>query len=180
MNQNERIATGNSWLGVIAVLFALLLLVNQGNELLKQIVIAPGSAAELGLAANCRADELEEEGLSLQECQLLVSSVQIILASSPTWFRPLQIGLSTLVSAAALLSLVVGFGLVKNAARITHVTVAAFALLVFLDVAGFIAAMGTGPLLRAQYLWPLLLWFFIHLCLFAAVLNMMMQEKKID
>lgn len=180
MNQDERITSGNSWLGVVAVLFALLLLANQGNELLKQIVIAPGSAAELGIAADCRADELEEEGLTLQECQLLVSSVQIILASSPTWFRPFQIGLSTLASAAALLSLVVGISLVKKDARLTKLAVATFALLLVLDVAGFIAAMSTGPLLRAQYLWPLLLWFFIHLCLFAAVLNMMMQEKKID
>ena len=82
MNQNDRVTTGRTWLGVIALLFALLLLANQANELLKQIVIAPGSAAEIGTAADCRADELAEEGLSLKECQLMVSSVQIILVSS--------------------------------------------------------------------------------------------------
>ena len=67
------------------MLFGVLLLASHSNELLKQIVIAPGSIAELGVPADCRADELEEEGLSLLECELMVSNVQIILASSPEY-----------------------------------------------------------------------------------------------
>ena len=45
------------WLGIIAVLFGILLLANHGNELLKQFVLIPGSAAELFLPADCRVDE---------------------------------------------------------------------------------------------------------------------------
>ena len=178
MNQNDKLITGQTWLGVVGVLFAMLLLANQTNELLKQIVIAPGSAAEMGMAADCRADELAEEGLSLQECRLMVSSVQIILASSPPWFRPFQIGLSLLVCGVALASMVAGFGLVNDSPRFIKLGVISFSLLVLLDVAAFTAALNTGPLLRAQYLWPLLLWFFIHLCLAMAALNGMQRESR--
>ena len=52
------------WIGVVAVLFGILLFANHGNELLKQLVITPLSAAELGIPADCRADELEEENIS--------------------------------------------------------------------------------------------------------------------
>ena len=164
-----------SWLGVIAVLFGLLLLASQGTELLKQAVIKPGSTAELGIPAACRADELEEEGLSLTECQLLVSSVQIILASSPAWFRPFQLGLSTVGCITAIYSIVVGIGMVAGRGAPGRLGVAGFALLTVIDVAGFLAAINTGPLLRAQYLWPLLLWFFIHLCLLIAMLTAVRQ-----
>ena len=178
MNQNDKLITGQTWLGVVAVLFALLLLANQANELLKQIVIAPGSAAEMGTAADCRADELVEEGLSLQECQLMVAAVQIILASSPPWFRPFQIGLALLVCGVALASMVAGVGLVNDRPRYIKLAVISFSLLVLLDVVAFTAALNTGPLLRAQYLWPLLLWFFIHLCLAMAAFNLMQQESR--
>ena len=63
MNQNDKLITGQTWLGVVAVLFAMLLLANQANELLKQIVIAPGSAAEMGMAADCLADALDRKSV---------------------------------------------------------------------------------------------------------------------
>ena len=34
MNQNDKLITGQTWLGVVGVLFAMLLLANQANELL--------------------------------------------------------------------------------------------------------------------------------------------------
>jgi hypothetical protein len=176
MTESQGADKGTGWLGVIAVLFGLLLLANQGTELLKQAVIVPGSAAEQGIAAACRLDELEEEGLSRQECELLVSSVQITLASSPDWFRPMQLGLSAFGCLAALLSLTVGFNLVNGKRLPNRWGVASFALLLAIDVAGFLAAVNTGPLLRAQYLWPLLLWFFIHLCLLIAMLSLVQQK----
>lgn len=178
MTEDQIERTGTVWLGAVAILFALLLLATQANELLKQIVITPGSSAELGIAANCREDELEEEGLSLQECQLMVSSVQIILASSPSWFRSFQIGWSALGSAAAVLCLVVSFGYINGNRPKHKLAIFSFALLVLLDVFGFFAAVNTGPLLRAQYLSPLLLWFFIHLCLLIAVLNTFKQSQR--
>ena len=178
MNQNEKVTPACSALGTISLLFALLLLANFGTELLKQIVIVPDSAAALGMAADCRVDELEEEGLSLQECQLMVSQVQIILSSSPSWFRSFQIGLSLLICSAAIASMVAGFGLVNDSRRYIKLAVISFSSLVILDTIAFIAAMNTGPLLRAQYLWPLLLWFCVHLCLALASVQLMTQESR--
>jgi len=171
MSQTQTGNIGNVGLGVVAALFALLLFASNGNELLKQTVIAPGSSAEMGAEANCRADELEEEGLSLQECQLMVSSIQITLASSPDWFRPFQMASSTVGMLAAIFSFIVSFGLINGSQSNRNIIRISFSLLLLLDVSGFIAAVNTGPLLRAIYLWPLLLWFFIHLCLLVAVVN---------
>jgi len=169
-----------TWLGVVAVLFGVLLLASQSTELLKQLVIAPGTTAELGIAADCRSDELEEEGLSLLECQLLVSNVQISLASSPGWFRPVQIFLSLSSSLAAVLSVAVGMALVADRRGPATLAVPVFGLLILLDCAGFVAVLNTGPLLRAQYLWPALLWFFIHACLFTAALVRRQQQLASD
>ena len=178
MSKDQEAITGTVWLGTIAVLFGLLLLAVNANELLKQVVIVPGSTAELGVLADCRADELEEEELSLQECQLMVSSVQIVLASSPDWFRPFQMTLSALGGFGAMLSIVVGFKLVNAQADVRTLALICFASLIVIDVIGFIAAVNTGPLLRAQYLWPLLIWFFIHLCLFLALLTNSIQINQ--
>lgn len=178
MTDDQIETSGTIWLGAVAILFALLLLANQSNELLKQIVITPGSAAELGIAANCREDELEEEGLSLQECQLMVSSVQITLASSPSWYRSFQIVWSAVGSVAAVLCLLVSFAYI-NGNRVRHkLAIFSFTLLLVLDVLGFFAAVNTGPLLRALTLSPLLLWFFIHLCLLIAVISNFQQSQR--
>jgi len=156
-------------LGAIIVLFGLLAFAGHANELLKQLVIAPGSAAELAISPDCRADELEEEDISELECLLLVSNVQIQLASSPEWFRPFQLATASAGSLLSLLSLFVGFALIKSRQESLKTGVICIGLLLALDVLGFIAATGTGPLLRTLYLWPLLLWFFIHLCMLLAI-----------
>lgn len=174
---NEIVKTNVSWLAVVIMLFGLLLLASHSNELLKQAVIGPGSSADLGYAADCRADELEEEQLSLEECQLMVSNVRIILSSSPDWFRPYQLALSSLGVAATLLSLVTAFSLVNRASPPLRLARLSIALLLLVDVAGFAAAVNTGPMLRAQYLWPLLLWISIHLCMLVAVIRFAQQVE---
>ena len=163
-------------LGVVAVLFGLLLLAYQGTEVLQQVVIAPGTAAEFGITADCRPDELEEEALSLEECQLMVSNVQIMLASSPAWYRSFKLLLATASSLAAVLSVAIGMGMVVAKRGVVGLAVPTFGLLLVLDSAGFIAALNTGPLLRAQILWPAVLWFFIHLSLFTAALVQRRQQ----
>ena len=157
------------WIGVTSVLFGVLLLANHGNEILRQSVIAPGVAIES--AADCRPDELEEENLSLRECQLMVSNVQIILASSPSWFRSVSICLYLLGFVSALLSLVFGMRFVSSPNSAQRPLRASFVSLVAIDLLIFMAASTTGPLLRSIYLWPNLLWLFIHLALLAAVLS---------
>ncbi len=164
-------SSSSSWLGVLMVLFALLLLAAQGTELLKQTVLAPGSSAVLGIPADCRQDELEEEGLSLEECQLMVSVVRASLSSAPDWFRSLQWALALSACLAAALATAVGVGIAGGRARLNRLAAPTFALLLLLDVIAFVAAVNTGPLLRAQYLWPSLLWFFIHLSFFCALLT---------
>ena len=62
--------------------------------------------------------------------------------------------------------------------RFIKLAVISFSLLVLLDVAAFTAALNTGPLLRAQYLSPLLLWFFIHLCLALVAFTVMQRECR--
>lgn len=157
------------WIGVTSVLFGVLLLANHGNEILRQSVIAPGVAIES--AADCRPDELEEENLSLRECQLMVSNVQIVLASSPSWFRSVSICLYLLGFVSALLSLVFGMRFVSSPNSAQRPLRASFVSLVAIDMLIFMAASTTGPLLRSIYLWPNLLWLFIHLALLAAVLS---------
>ncbi len=174
---NEIVKANASWLAVIIMLFGLLLLASHGNELLKQAVIGPGGSADLGLAADCRADELEEEQLSLEECQLMVSNVRIILSSSPEWFRSYQLTLSSLGIAATLFSLVTAFGLTNRQSPPLRLAIVSVAILLLVDVAGFVAAVNTGPLLRAQYLWPLLLWISIHLCMLVAVIRFEQQVE---
>lgn len=176
---NEISKADMSWLAVVIMLFGLLLLASHGNELLKQTVIGPGSSADLGLAADCRADELEEEQLSLEECQLMVSNVRIILSSSPQWFRPYQLALSSVGIAATLFSLLTAFSLMNPQRPRLRLAIISVALLLFVDIAGFIAAVNTGPLLRAQYLWPLFMWISIHLCMLVAVVRFE-QQGKID
>lgn len=175
--KNEIAEANVSWLAVIIMLFGLLLLASYSNELLKQKVIGPGSSADLGFAADCRADELEEEQLSLEECQLMVSNVRIILISSPQWYRSYQLMLSSLGIAATLFSLVTAFGLINRQSPALRLTIVSTALLLIIDVAGFVAAVNIGPLLRAQYLWPLLLWICIHLCMLVAVIRFGQQSK---
>ena len=160
------------------MLFGVLLLASHSNELLKQIVIAPGSIAELGVPADCRADELEEEGLSLLECQLMVSNVQIILASSPEWFRPLMFLLSVSGILFAALSISVGFSFVNNKSMNLNWAKSCFVALIIIDLGIFIVATNTGPLLRAQYLWSTLLWFFVHLFLLFAVVSISSKDTE--
>jgi len=161
---------GPAWaaaLGGVAVVFGVLMTAAQGNELLAQKILASGTAAAQNIPADCRKDEAEQEGVSLAECELMVASVRIVLASRPPWFRGVQIGLALAGTLAAFGSIFVGLALVDYRPWAPRAAVAIFGVLLALDVAGFTAALYTGPLLRALYLWNIFLWFTIHLCLTA-------------
>lgn len=172
MSTNENTSSNLACLAVLIMLFGLLALASHGNELLKQTVIVPGSTAELGTAADCRADELEEEQLSLDECQLMVANVRIILASSPEWFRSFQLLISGLGVAGAAFSAIAAFNLINRGTKSLNATMLSILFLLLLDIFGFIGAVNTGPLLRAQYLWPLVLWLAIHVTMLASVIRL--------
>jgi hypothetical protein len=76
-------------------------------------------------------------------------------------------GLALVSTVAALASVFVGLALVDYRPWAPAAAIASFGALALLDAAGFGAALYTGPLLRALYLWNLFLWFCIHLCLTA-------------
>jgi hypothetical protein len=132
-----------------------------------QAVIGPNTAAARNIPADCRADEAEQEGVSLAECELMVANVRIMIASRPGWFRPVQQGLALLGMLAAFGSIVIGLALIGDRRWAADAAVVVFCALLAVDVASFTVAFYTGPLLRALYLWNTLVWLFIHMCLAA-------------
>ena len=164
---DARPAAWTAALGVIAIVFGTLMAAAQGNELMAQTVISPDSVAARNVPADCRADEAEQEGVSLAECELMVANVRIMIASRPPWFRGVQQGLALVSLLAAFASIVVGLALTGQRPWAAAAALPAFAALLLLDVAGFTAAFYTGPLLRALYLWNILLWLFIHMTMVA-------------
>lgn len=161
--ENDFVAAGKL-LAVLTILFGVLFFASSSNELLKQAVLTADFSA-LQQEADCRADELEEEGLSLRECELMLVQVEIALVSSPGWFRSVQQIFSVIGIAAALASIGLALSLDRRSDFSIRALVWVSGGLVVLDIGMFVVALQTGPLLRAQYLWPLILWFFIHLCL---------------
>ena len=162
------IPNGPRWaaaLGGLAVVFGVLMTAAQGNEILAQAVIAPGSVAGRGIPADCRKDEAEQEGVSAAECELMVAAVRATIVSRPPWFRGFQTGLALAATLAAFGSIFVGLALVDFRPWAPRAAVLSFGALALLDALGFVGALYTGPLLRAVYLWNLFLWFCIHLCL---------------
>jgi hypothetical protein len=170
MSTSFREAGPPAWaasLGVVAMVFGMLMLAAQGNELLAQAVIGPNTVAARNIPADCRADEATQEGVSLAECELMVANVRIMIASRPGWFRPVQQGLALLGMIAAFGSIVIGLALIGDRRWAADAAVFVFAALLVVDVAGFTVAFYTGPLLRALYLWNTVVWLFIHMCLAA-------------
>ena len=119
-----------------------------------------------------------KKDLSLRECELMVSNIQIMLASSPSWFRPITICLYILGLVSALFSLVFGMRFVNSPESAQRPLYVSFVLLVGIDFLIFATTSATGPLLRSIYLWPTLIWFFIHLVLLVAVVSYNSESKR--
>lgn len=153
--------------GVVAIVFGMLMAAAQGNELMVQTVIGPKTVAARNVPADCRPDEAAQEDVSVAECELMVANVRMMIVSRPAWFRPFQQILTLVNTLAAFASIVVGLALVGARRWAPHAAVVVFSLLLALDVVGFTGAFYTGPLLRAIYLWNIVVWLFIHMCLVA-------------
>jgi hypothetical protein len=156
-----------SWLGIVAVTFGILGTADHGNEWMTQKVITANSAAVQGIPPRCPEDELIEEGISLAECELMTAKVRIMIVSRPNWFRGFQMGLALIGAIISFGAIFVGAALVQYRSWAPRVAVLTFTALLAIDALGFAAAINTGPLLRATYLWHILLWFFIHLTMTA-------------
>lgn len=157
-------STWASWLGSVAVVLGIVLAATHGTEVMKQAVSGePAIHADQVSAADCREDELEEEGLSFAECRQMVANVESLKVSRPAWFRGVQIGLAGVGTVIALGSIIVGVALVDNRSWAPNGAILTFAALAGVDVLAFVAAVNAGPIIRQLYLWDILLWFLLHL-----------------
>lgn len=158
-----------SSLGIIAVVLGLLLAATHANEWMVQSVIQNSTPADQQLPpADCPEDELEEEGITVAECEYMVARVQAYVLTAPSWFPVTQSIISAIGTFAALLSVFVGIALVNFRDWAPRLALAVFAALVLIDAGGFLSALNAGPVIRSEYLWPTLLWFVLHVMMLMA------------
>ncbi|MEX2122903.1 MAG: hypothetical protein WD795_03340 [Woeseia sp.] len=155
-----------SRLGIVTILLGILLAAWQANEWMKLAIVGtpPYTIATMP-EPDCEDDELEEEGLSLEECRQLAFAVHDISISSPAWFKSFHMTVSAAGTVLALLSVFVGVALVDYRRWAAAVAIPVFGALAVLDAVSFTGVVNSGPLIRQMYLWSILLWFFIHLAL---------------
>ena len=163
-------ATGRSipaWasvLGVVAIVLGVFLTAYHGTEWMKNPVLMVAMPESGALPpAVCPQDELDEEGLSLAECEFMVSHVEGLVLSMPDWFPWAMTGLALFGTVLAFTSVVVGGALVNYSSGAVKAAIWVFAALTVVDVLQFVVVVNAGPILRDRYLWHILLWFLIHL-----------------
>jgi hypothetical protein len=155
-----------SRLGVVAIVLGILLAAWHANEWLKLAIVGtPPYTIETMPEPDCEQDELEEEGLSLEECRQLALAVHDISISSPAWFKSFHMSVSAAGTLLALLSIFAGVALVDYRPWSVSLAFLAFGALAVVDAVSFTGVVNSGPLIRQMYLWSILLWFFIHLAL---------------
>jgi cytochrome b561 len=158
--------------GIAAMLLGLLFVATEANEWMSQIVIEINTPPGLELPeADCRVDELEEEGLSLAECAQMVERVEGYAVSRPGWFASVQSALAGLGTIFGILSVLAGALLLNQRSIGRSLGVVSFAALVVIDAGHFVAAQQAGPIIRAMHLPEALLWFSIHLVFVMALLS---------
>ncbi|HEX2138624.1 MAG TPA: hypothetical protein VHG33_02820 [Woeseiaceae bacterium] len=168
-----------SGLGAVVVLLGVLLAAWHGNEWMKLAIVGvpPWSLAQMP-DADCEADELEEEGLTLAECRQLALSMHDISISAPDWFPAFHIAVSAAGLLLALLSVFAGVALVDYRQWAAATALTTLGALAVLDVVSFVGVVMVGPLIRQMYLWSILLWFFIHLSMAVAALAGYRNERE--
>ncbi len=158
-----------SWasiLGVVAIMLGVFLTAVHSNEAMKQMVIVEHMPVSgIMPEADCPEDELEEEGISVAECEYLIDHVKGIAMSAPDWFPSAQATLSLVGAALAFVSIIIGGALVNYTPWASKAAVAVFTGLAAIDLLQFAAVVNTGPTLREVYLGGILLWFVLHLML---------------
>lgn len=169
-NQNNAAPIWASWLGIIIIVMGVYLSASHGNQLMKYLVLDGIPSVEMTeYIYKCPEDELEEEGITLEMCKQKTANVDTTLLSIPDWFRGFQIPLMTLGTLIAFASIFAGVALLEYRPIAPLLATAVIGALLFIDIAGFIVVVSTGPLTRQLYLWDILLWCFIHAILLAAI-----------
>jgi cytochrome b561 len=153
-----------SWLGIAAVLLGVLFTAYEANEWMRQVVLEHATPADLVLPqADCPEDELEEEGLSVAECEQLVEDVRSYVVSRPGWFGGMQAWLAGLGTLLAVASVVCGAALANYKPIGARAGVMVFGALTAIGVGHFVVVQLAGPILRAIHLPPTLLWIAVHM-----------------
>ena len=148
----------------MAILVGVLFTASAGNEWMRQVVIDRMTPASLELpAAECPEDELEEEGLTVAECEQLVEDVLSYVVSRPAWFAGVQASLSAAGTILAVLGIFAGGMLVNYRPLGATLGVLAFGGLAIVDAGHFVAVQQAGPILRAIHLPSAMTWFALHL-----------------
>lgn len=172
-NEQSRLAPAwASCLGVVAIVLGILLTATHANEWMKQDVLARFAPESKVLpTATCPADELEEEGLSLAECEYMVSRLEGLIQATPEWFARTQTILVSIGTLIAFASIIIGAALVSFRSWAPQAAAVTFGLLMVIDVFGFIAALNTGPITREIYLWDAVLWAAIHMMMLVGAVS---------
>lgn len=160
-----------SILGVVAIMLGVFLTGMHGTEAMKQSVIAKHmpAAGEMP-AADCPQDELEEEGITLEECVFMVDRLEGLSLSTPDGFEGKYMTLAVIGTILAFASVVIGGALVNYTSWASSAAVAVFAGLALVDVLQFATVVTAGPLIRDLYLWNILLWLILHSMLLVGAL----------
>jgi cytochrome b561 len=155
-----------SWLGIAAILLGVLFTAYEGNEWMRQVVVENATPAAMELpAAECPADELEEEGLSVAECEQLVEDVRSYVVSRPAWFAGVQSWFAAIGTVLAVASVICGALLANYNPAGARFGAIVFGALTAIGIGHFIAAQLAGPILRGIHLPPTLFWTTMHLAL---------------
>jgi hypothetical protein len=161
---SQRTPAWASCLGVVAIVLGVMLTATHANEWMRQAVLARFAPASKVLpAAECPADELEEEGISLAECEYMVSRLEGLIQATPEWFSHTQIVLASIGTLVAFTSIIVGAALVNFRKWSPPAAAITFGVLLAIDIVAFIAALNTGPIVREIYLWNAVLWATLHM-----------------
>lgn len=160
-----------SILGVVAIMLGVFLTAVHGNEVMKQVVITNNMPADGVMPEpDCPEEELEEEGISVAECEYLIQHVRGIALSAPDWFPSAQITLSAIGTVLAFGSIIIGGALVNYTPWASKAALVVFGGLAAIDLLQFAVVVNTGPTLRDVYLGGILLWFILHLMLVTGTL----------
>lgn len=168
-----------SILGVVAIVLGVFLTAVHANEVMKQaIIVEHMPVSGVMPEADCPPEELEEEGISVAECEYLIEHVKGVALSAPDWFPGTQMTLAGIGAILAFLSIIIGGALVNYTPAASIAAVVVFSGLAAIDLLQFAAVVNTGPTLREVYLGGILLWFILHLLLLVgAIAGRQTQEN---
>jgi hypothetical protein len=160
-----------SILGVVAIMLGVFLTGLHGTEAMKQSVIATHMPANGEMpAADCPEEELEEEGITIAECEYLVDNVEGFAMAMPDGFADKYMTLAVIGTLLAFASVVIGGALVNYTSWSSAAAVAVFAGLALIDILQFSSVVTAGPIIRDMYLSNILLWLILHSMLLVGAL----------